>query len=51
MGELHYPVSTNSPAAQRFFDQGLVLTYANHQAEAVRSFREAARLDPTEIAL
>lgn len=32
--------------AQRYFDQGLVLAWAFNHAEAVRSFREAARRDP-----
>jgi tetratricopeptide (TPR) repeat protein len=32
--------------AQRFFDQGLVLAYGFNHAEAVRSFQEAARIDP-----
>jgi tetratricopeptide (TPR) repeat protein len=34
------------PQAQKFFDQGLLLTWAFNFAEAVRSFREAVRLDP-----
>ena len=34
------------PQAQRFFDQGLRLLYAFNHAEAIRAFREAARLDP-----
>lgn len=32
--------------AQRFFNQGMVLTYAFHHEEAERSFREAAGLAP-----
>jgi hypothetical protein len=39
-------VTTRNPLAQRFFDQGLSLAYAFNHAEAARSFREAARLDP-----
>ncbi|HVN37114.1 MAG TPA: hypothetical protein VMW19_02945 [Myxococcota bacterium] len=35
------------PEAQRFFDQGLVLAYGFNHAAAERSFREAARLDPS----
>ncbi|HSR53410.1 MAG TPA: hypothetical protein VLV83_21500 [Acidobacteriota bacterium] len=46
MGDLTHPVTTSSPAAQRFFDQGLVLAYGFNHAEASRSFQEAARLDP-----
>lgn len=41
-----YPVTTKSKAAQKFFDQGLMLSYGFNHAEAARSFREAARLDP-----
>ncbi len=46
LGSLHHPVSTSNPRAQEFFDQGLRLVYAFNHAEAVRAFREAARLDP-----
>jgi len=46
LGELHYPITTSSDAAQRFFDQGLRLVYAFNHAEAVRAFEEASRLDP-----
>jgi tetratricopeptide (TPR) repeat protein len=46
LGNLHRPVTTRTPDAQKFFDQGLTLVYGFNHAEAVRSFREAARLDP-----
>ena len=46
LGDYHFPVTTNSPESQRFFDQGLRLTYAFNHSEALRSFKEAARLDP-----
>ena len=46
LGTLHVPVSTAVPQAQRFFDQGMRLLYAFNHAEAIRAFREAARLDP-----
>ena len=46
LGNYHYEVTTSSEDAQKFFDQGLRLTYAFNHAEAHRSFREAARLDP-----
>ena len=46
LGTLHMPVTTSVPQAQRFFDQGLRLLYAFNHAEAIRAFREAARLDP-----
>ncbi|MBI1982849.1 MAG: hypothetical protein HYS61_01460, partial [Acidobacteria bacterium] len=46
LGNFHRSVSTNSPDAQHFFDQGLTLCYAFNHQESVRSFQEAARLDP-----
>jgi len=47
MGKHHHQVQTRSKQAQRYFDQGLVLTFGFNHAEAGRSFREAARLDST----
>ncbi len=47
MGSHHFAISTRSTLAQRYFNQGLVLLYAFNHAEAIRSFAEAARLDPT----
>ncbi len=46
LGTWHHPISTTSELAQRYFDQGLRLTYAFNHEEAIRSFEEAARLDP-----
>ena len=46
LGDLHHPVTTASPRAQRYFDQGLVLLYGFNHPEAIRSFRSAAALDP-----
>jgi tetratricopeptide (TPR) repeat protein len=46
LGNYSVPITTDEPLAQRFFDQGLTLTYGFNHAEAIRSFREAARLDP-----
>lgn len=46
LGNLHHPVTTSSPLAQRFFDQGLTFVYAFNHDEAAGSFKEAARLDP-----
>jgi tetratricopeptide (TPR) repeat protein len=45
MGDLHWPISTDSELAQRYFDQALTLAYGFNHLEAERSFREAARLD------
>ena len=46
LGDLSHPITTSSPLAQRYFDQGLMLAYNFNHAEAVRSFRAAAELDP-----
>ncbi|SEH15325.1 Tetratricopeptide repeat-containing protein [Sphingopyxis sp. YR583] len=40
-----FPVSTNVDRARHYFSQGLLLTYGFNHAGAVRSFREAQRLD------
>src|SRR5439155_1356284 len=36
LGDLHHPVSTKSPQAQQFFDQGLRFIYAFNHDEAMR---------------
>ena len=46
LGEHKHPVTTSSPRAQLFFNQGLNLAFGFNHREAGRSFREAARLDP-----
>ncbi len=46
LGTLTYKVTTSSPKAQAYFDQGVRLTYGFNHAEAQRAFREAQRLDP-----
>jgi tetratricopeptide (TPR) repeat protein len=46
LGSLEYRVTTSVVPSQRFFNQGLRLLYAFNHAEALRSFREANRLDP-----
>ena len=47
LGRLHHPITTSSPEAQRYFDQGLRLIYAFNHEEAIRAFEEAVRLDPS----
>lgn len=47
LGTLRHNVTTRSPVAQKYFDQGLRLCYAFNHDEAIRAFREAARLDPS----
>ncbi len=46
LSDLHRTVTTSNPASQAFFDQGLRLAYGFNHSEAVRAFKEAARLDP-----
>ena len=46
VGNVHHPVSTSNPEAQKFFDQGLCLIYDFNHDEAARSFQRAADLDP-----
>jgi tetratricopeptide (TPR) repeat protein len=46
MGHHHHTISTKSPEAQRFFDQGLTLVFAFNHEEAARAFRRASELDP-----
>jgi tetratricopeptide (TPR) repeat protein len=47
LGSLTYKITTASPDAQFFFDQGLKLFYAFNPGEAVASFRAASDADPT----
>ncbi len=47
MDILHYPITTNNPDAQKFFNQGLLFSYGFNHAEAARSFYQAARIDST----
>src|SRR4051794_1255041 len=46
LGPVHHSVSTVTPDAQKFFDQGLAYLYAFNHNEADRSFARAAELDP-----
>jgi tetratricopeptide (TPR) repeat protein len=46
MGTHRRTVTTSSPTAQRYFDQGLTWMYAFNHDEAIRSFTRAAELDP-----
>ena len=45
LGDHSFPITTDSEAAQAYFDQGLMLTYGFNHFEAVRAFKEAARQD------
>ena len=46
LGPLTRRISTTSPEAQAFFDQGMQLLYAFTTQDAARSFREAQKHDP-----
>jgi tetratricopeptide (TPR) repeat protein len=46
LGSHHMAITTKTAATQRFFDQGVNLLFGFNHAEAIRSFREAGRLDP-----
>lgn len=47
LGRLDHPVTTTkNPDSRAFFTQGMNLVYAFNHPEAVRAFRESARLDP-----
>jgi tetratricopeptide (TPR) repeat protein len=47
LGSHHYAITTRNPQAQRYFDQGLRLTWAFNHDEAIRSFAEGERIDST----
>jgi tetratricopeptide (TPR) repeat protein len=46
LGPVHHPVTTATPLAQKYFDQGLAFTYGFNHDEAERSFEQAAQIDP-----
>jgi len=46
LGKVHFPITTATPEAQRYFDQGLGFAYGFNHAAAIAAFREAQRLDP-----
>lgn len=46
LGSYQRKITTAQPAAQKFFNQGLILFYGFQWGESLRSFKEAARLDP-----
>lgn len=46
IGQAHIPITTKSPQAQQWFDQGLALLHCFWFYEAERAFEQAVRLDP-----
>src|SRR4051812_34396550 len=47
LGSHTHPITTSSLEAQKYFDQGLRYYFGFQHGGALRSFKEAARLDPT----
>jgi hypothetical protein len=47
IGDASMTITTNSPQAQAYFNQGLRLLHDFWYFEAYRAFKEAARLDPS----
>jgi len=46
LGTHTHKITTKTAQTQKYFDQGVNLLFGFNHAEAIRSFREAARLDP-----
>jgi tetratricopeptide (TPR) repeat protein len=46
LGPHKRPITTKSPQAQKYFEQGLNFLFGFNHGAAIRSFKEAARLDP-----
>ncbi|HWN18725.1 MAG TPA: hypothetical protein VNO19_07395 [Gemmatimonadales bacterium] len=47
LGNLEHPVTTSSKTAQRYFNQGLRLVYGFNHDEAIKSFKEGLKHDPS----
>ncbi len=46
LGSYSHPITTQSPLAQQYFDQGIRLVFGFNHDEARRAFEQAVRLDP-----
>jgi tetratricopeptide (TPR) repeat protein len=46
LGSHTWKITTTSPDAQKYFDQGLRFYFGFNHGAAIRSFKESARLDP-----
>jgi len=46
LGNWTHPIAARTVEAQKYFDQGLALSYGFNRDESLRSFRKAAQLDP-----
>jgi peroxiredoxin len=47
MGKIHFPVTTKKPETQAFVDQGVAQLHSFYYFESERSFRQAAKIDPS----
>lgn len=47
LGAIVHPITTDSPRAQLYFDQGLTLIFGFNHESAIDAFNEALRLDPS----
>jgi len=45
LGDHTHPISTQSELAQKYFDEGLILTIGFNHAESIRSYQDALKLD------
>src|SRR6266403_5162528 len=46
LGSYSRKITTGSPEAQRYFNQGLAFVHGFNHGAAIRSFQEAAKIDP-----
>jgi len=46
LGSYKHKITTSSPEAQRYFSQGLAFYHGFNHGAAIRSFQQAAELDP-----
>ncbi len=46
LGSYSRKITTDSPEAQRYFDQGLAFLHGFNQSAAIRAFQQAAEIDP-----
>ena len=45
LGNYQFTITTSSPDAQKYFNQGFALSYAFNHGEAIRAFKEAIAID------
>ena len=47
IGTVHFPITTDAPDAQRWFEQGVACLHGLVSSEAERAFRQALLMDPS----